>query len=58
MNNYNNVNNYNKYHKITKKSGCVSIKYKFKDDDDDQTLIIEDNQNEISGNYNNIIKQE
>ena len=51
MTTYNDLNNY-KYYKITKKSGCVSVKYNFKDDND-QMLIILDNQNEISGNFRN-----
>lgn len=49
MASYNDLNNYT-YYKITKKSGCISMGYNFKDDND-QRLIIVDNVNEISGNY-------
>ncbi|MBW6410717.1 hypothetical protein [Clostridium weizhouense] len=50
-NNYN-LKTYNNYYKSTKKSGCVSMRYNFKDDED-QTIIVVDNINEISGNYIN-----
>lgn len=52
MASYHDLNNYNKYYKITKKSGCVSMQYNFKDGED-QTIIIVDDINEISGNYHN-----